>query len=914
MQLFSYSNSQLYAEGSDHYIRERVHKTVNKIKEMNFLEGDTIVAQNRAFLDSVRREQLKDSLLADSLRRLLLQNNADSSNNLMMQNTLDDLAGDSGKIVVPRIRHGFLEDVLKSKNTDSMIFNMDSNYMYLYKNVTLDYTINNLTGAYMTINLNNNQINAYGEMDDSGKYVKPTFTEKGEGYDMDSLAFNLKTNKAKIKGGYRQEGEGYIHGEEIKLVDKNTINMRNARYTTCDCEEPHFFIESTKSQLLSGGNKKIIVSGPSFLHVEGVKIPVPVPFLVFPLLSNQNSGFIIPEFGEESSKGFYLRDGGYYFAFNDYVDAKILGGIYTEGSWEASLSSSYRMRYKYNGSFSFDYSKDITGEKGSSDYSNINNYSVRWSHSQDSKFKPNSTFSASVNFASSSYGKYNGTIEDYVSAQTNSSIAYSKTWSGKPLSLSTSIQHSQNNRDSSVTLSMPNMTFNVSKIYPFRRKVLTGPERWYEKIGMTYTGTLNNTISTTQDELFTSSMFDNMKYGVNHKVPVSASFTALKYLNITPSVSYQERWYFDKKQRTWNEQTESVDIDTLSGFYRVYNYSASMSFQTILYGMYQFKGDKAIKAIRHMMTPSFSLSYAPDFSQYKYGFYEEVQSSSDGSTTKYSPFSDGIYGVPGTGQSASLSFSLSNTLEMKVRSKADTSGVKKVKLLESLNFSSSYNFLADSMKLSPISISARTTLFQTLGINASATLDPYEYSTAGTRINKYSIGRITSASLSFGYSFRSAFGHSGTGSGTGSETLPRNFTSEEQRSMLENNIDPNAAVSLLLPEYYNFSIPWNLSLNYNLSYSHSGLEKSTTQTVSYNGSITFTEKWGFSFSGGVNLETLAITPGTVSIERDLHCWQMSLSWVPVGYRKSWSFTIRAKSSVLQDLKLEKSSSYLDNYY
>ncbi len=816
---------------------------------------------------------------------------------------------------LPRVKLGFLDNVLSSSNADSMIFNMSANKMYLYKGAELDYGESKLTGSFMTVDLNTNVIKAIGEVDSLGNYIKSKFIDKGQEYDMDSLAYNLRTRKAKISGGYRKEGEGFIHGEALKMVDNEHFNIKAARYTTCDCPEPHFYLASTKAQLIQGKNSKKIIAGPSYLVLEGVPLyPFVIPFMFFPIMSDRNSGVIIPEYGEESQKGFYLRNGGYYFAFNDYIDARITAGIYTYGSWEANLASTYRVRYKFNGNLALNFSKDKIGEPEDSDYVNGNNYRITWTHSQDPKFKPNSTFSASVNFSTSSYNKYNGNIEDYISAQTNSSISYSKNWSGKPFSFSASMQHSQNNRDSTITMTLPNMSFNVSRIYPFRRKAAVGEQKWYEQIGFTYSGTFNNSLTVKESQFLTADMFDVMKYGFNHSIPVSTSITALKHLKINPSVNYQERWYFTRENRTWNPETEQVDISDESGFYRIYNYSMSLSFSTILYGMFQFKDGKAIKAIRHMMTPSVSLSYAPNFGDAKFGYYRDVQVDSQGNTTRYSPYQAGIYGVPGSGESGTISLSLSNTLEMKVKSKRDTSGVAKIKIFESLDFRTSYNMLADSMNLSPISISARTTLFKSLGINASATYDPYKYTELGQRTSALGKGRITTASLSFGYSFRSVFGHEGEGSGTGSETLPRNLTAEENRMIADNNINPNAAVSLLQPEYYNFSIPWNLSMNYILAYSNSGANRNVDQTISYNGSVTLTSKWGLSFSGTLNLQTFEPTPGTVSIDRDLHCWQMGFSWVPVGFRKSWSFNIRVKSSILQDLKLEKSSGYLDNLY
>ena len=898
--------------------RKKLDKRKNKRSKDIFL-GDSIILpivdsskQNKVVVDVIQTDVIKSDLIVspDSVKL-----NPNIEQEFVIDSTLNTVQQDSLTGERVKNRKQYIGSILHTKNVDSMVFNVKSNEMLLYNKAEVDYDNNLLNADFMKVQLAINQINAKGVLDSLGVMTRPTYNDGTTPYEMDSMAYNLKTQKANVFNATFKEGEGFIHGKKIKKASDKMMNIKDGKYTTCDCAEPHFYVHLSKAQLNQGKNSKTVVFGPSYLVLEGVPLPLVLPFGLFPVMSDRNSGVIIPEFGDESQKGFFLRGGGYYFAFNDYVDATLLGGIYTLGSWELSAKSSYRKKYKFNGNIGIDYSKDIIGEKGSDDYQNINNYRVSWSHTQDPKFLPSSTFSASVNFSSSTYNKLNGNIDDYITAQTNSTISYSKSWVGKPISFSTNLQHSQNNRDSTVTLSLPNIAFNVSKIYPFKRKEAVGKQLWYEKIGMSYSGTMNNTINTKENLLFKPGMFDNMKYGINHQIPINTSFSILKYLNITPSVNYQERWYFDKISKDWDQESKSVVVtDTTQGFYRVFNYSVALSAQTTLYGMYNVKGDKKIKAVRHMMTPSLSFSYAPDFGDPKYGYYKSIQTSADGTIGEYSPFENGIYGVPGRGQSGNLSFSLGNTLEMKIRSDSDTTGVKKIKLLESLNIGSSYNLLADSMNLAPISLSARTTLFKSLGINMSASLDPYKYTDKGIRTKEYSIGRITSAAVSFGYSFRSVFGHEGEESGTGSETLPRNLTPEENRMAIEAGVNPNAAVSLLTPEYYNFSIPWNLSLNYNFSYSHSGNKKTTTQTVSYNGSLTITKNWGFSFSGGINLNTFEITPGSVSIDRDLHCWQMGLTWVPVGYRKSWSFNIRVKSSILQDLKFDKSSGFLDNYY
>ncbi len=833
----------------------------------------------------------------------------------------DTLSATDTTPAVERPRRSFLPDVITGSSKDSIVYDLKNNLIFIYNQGELNFQDKSLTADYIFMDVNRDLIAAYGKTDTAtNQYVKPVFREDRTDYNMDSIVYNTKTEKSTIYGIMVQEGEGTLRGYKIKKVDDEIYNIAKGTFTTCDNPHPHFYLAMTKAQYVNGKNTKKMIIGPSYIVLEDVPLPVGVPFGFFPMMSTRNSGVIIPTVGEENVKGFYLRDGGYYFVFNDYMDLTLRGGIYTLGSWEVSAASTYRKRYKYNGNFNLSYSKDIIGEKGSTDYSKMNNYRVLWTHSQDPKFRPGSNFSANVNFSSSSYNKYDATnLEDYVSSQTNSSISYSRTWAGTPFSLSTNIQHSQNNRDSTVMLSLPNFVFNVSRVFPFQRKNAVGKQRWYEKIGFSYTATFNNTISTKQNRLFTPEMFKkDMKYGMKHEIPVSTSFNILKYLTVSPSANYTERWYFSRVNRRWDPgQAREVVADTTYGFYRVYDYRVSASLSTRLYGMFEFKGGKAVKAIRHVMTPSISGSFVPDFGEGKHGFWRPIQTDTLGNIGYYSPYQDNIYGVPSRGKSASLSFSLGNTLEMKVRSDKDTTGYRKVSLLESFNISSSYNFLADSLKLAPFAISARTTLFNSLGINFSATLDPYAIDAEGRKTRHFAMShnhklvRLTSLGVSFGYSFRSVFGLDG---GTGSNALPAAPTATQQDFFSRNGIDYAEQQRLLSTKYYDFSVPWNLTFNYNFSYSKPGLESSITQTLSFNGSVNLTSKFGLDFNGGFDFETMKLTPGSITLTRDLHCWQMSFTWIPVGFRKSWSFNIRVKSGMLSDLKMKKSSGYLDNLY
>ena len=765
---------------------------------------------------------------------------------------------------------------------------------------------------------------AYGREDTTTKTnTRPEFTDGGSTYQMDTITYNIATEKARIKGVTTQDGEGYLKGSRVKKMPDNTINIANGKYTTCDLDHPHFYLAMTKAKTIPG--KKVIV-GPSYLVMEDVPIYfLGLPFGFFPTMSGRHSGFIMPTWGEEAIKGFFLRDAGYYFAFNDYMDMTVQGGFYTLGSWQASLASRYVKRYKYRGGLNFYFSKDIIGERDEPDYVNMNNFNLQWTHQQDAKFRPNSTFSASVNFSTSGYSKYGAqTINDYLNTQTNSSISYSKSWAGTPFSLSTNMQHSQNSQDTTVSLSFPNVVFSVSRVYPFRRKEAVGKQRWYEKISFTYTGTLGNNVKVKERDLFTDRMFKQMKNGVNHNIPISTSLNLLNYINVSPSANYQERWYFRKIDKEWDPVSRSVvNGDTTTGFYRLYDYSFSVSATTKLYGTYQFKKTAAVQAFRHTLTPTISFNYRPDFGAAKYGYYKYVQSDTLGNMRRYSPFEEGLYGVPSAGRSAGISFGLTQTLEMKVRSNKDTSGFRKIKLIDNFSITSSYNFLADSLNLAPFSINLRTNLFKNVGLNVNATLDPYQIDANGRKVNKFmlrkgKLGRLTSVSTSFGYSFNSKNRGSSSPAAindinSGTTEVPPEYTDMFTQPGY-NQIDPFTRRQMMSATYYDFSIPWNFGFNYSFSYTKPGLQANIVQTLGFNGSVNLTPKWGVTFNGGYDFGSKKITPGTFTLTRDLHCWQMSFNWVPIGFRKSWSFTINVKASMLKDLKYDRNSSFYDNFY
>ena len=826
----------------------------------------------------------------------------------------------------PRKATGFLDGAIEGKSTDSLVYDVRNKLVYVYNEGDVTYQNSNLKADFMRIDMTDKTVFAYGKPDSlDGKAIvtKPEFSDGSASYQMDTITYNFATEKAKIKGVATQQGDGWLVGGSVKKMPDNTINIQDGMYTTCDeTDHPHFYLAMTKAKVQPG---KKVITGPAYLVMEDVPIYfLGIPYGFFPINMGPKSGLLMPSYGEDGTRGFFLRDLGYYITLGDYADLAVRGGFYTLGSWEASAASRYIKRYKYSGSFNIQYSNIKTGEKGEPDYLKQSNFRVQWTHSQDAKANPGSTFSASVNFATSGYNRYSAnTLNDILSTQTNSSISYSKSWTGTPFSLSANMAISQNSSNQSISLTLPTVVFNVSRIYPFKRKEKTGKDRWYEKISMQYTGKMTNSVTTTESEIFTKKTLENMKNGIEHSIPVSASFNVFNYINLSPSFNYNEKWFFKKVEYEWNPMTNKVDtMANEYGFYRLYNYSMSVSASTTVYGMYDFtkkKRDRKIQAIRHVLTPSIGFSYTPDFGDFKYGYYKSLQRDSLGTTQTYSPYAQNAYSVPSSGRNMSMNFSLSQNLEMKVLSKRDTSGVKKIKLIDELRISGSYNFLADSMRLSTIPISFRTTLFGNFGINLSATLDPYRLTPDGKRINKlFFPGRIVSTGWSFGYTFKSRDDRS--------QTAINDITSIPPEYMNPfydpyGSMDPVLRRQYMAQTYYDFSLPWNFGFNYTVNYSITtgnyppkGYKKNVTQTVGFNGSLNLTPKMGITFQGGYDIKANRLTTSSVSITRDLHCWQMSFSWIPFGTYRSWSFNIGVKAASLSDLKYDKSQSMYENMY
>ena len=831
---------------------------------------------------------------------------------------------------VRRAKKAGLDKPISGKASDSLYYDLRNKMVYIYEQGDVSYGDMNLKADFMNINLDNKNIYAYGKadtVDGAPVMTRPVFTQGTTTLNMDTITYNIESQRAKIKSIATQQGDGWLVGTSVKKMEDNTINIEGGMYTTCDqTDHPHFYLAMTKAKVIPG---KKAITGPAYLVMEDVPIYfLGVPEGFFPLNTGPKSGILMPTYGEEATRGFYIRGLGYYFTLSEHMDLALTGGIYTLGSWEANVRSRYIKRYKYSGNLNFDFSSVKSGDKGDADYIKQNTFKLQWTHSQDAKANPGSTFSASVNLASSGYSKYSAnTLNDMLSTQTNSSISYSKNWAGTPFSLSMNMAVSQNSQTKAISVTLPTVSFNVSRFYPFKRAVKIGKDRWYEKISMSYSGKLTNSVSATESDIFSRQTLDNMRNGVQHTIPVQASFNVFNYINITPSFNYNERWYFKKVDRQWNPETNTAEeLAPQYGFYRLYDYTTALSFSTTLYGMWQvrekYKNFK-LQAIRHTFSPSISFSYAPDFSNQKYGYFKTVQSDSTGRTTVYSPFADNAYGTPSQGRSMAMSFSLSQSLEAKVLSKRDSTGIKKISLIDDFSISGSYNFLADSMKLSNISLSLRSTFSGKIGINLRATLDPYEVSPEGIRYNKLTwrrgnLGRIINTGWSFGYSFKSR-DNTKQPAINDINSVPPEYMNPFYDPY--GTMDPVLRRQYMANAYYDFSLPWNIGFNYAVNYSVSyvnngttGIRRNITQTIGFNGSITFSPKMAATFSGGYDIATNKLTTSSISITRDLHCWQMSFSWIPFGYYKSWSFHIGVKAASLQDLKYDKSQSMYDNLY
>ncbi len=807
---------------------------------------------------------------------------------------------------------------------DSLLYSIDGKKVYLWGEATVKYEQMELTAAYIEYDMDSSIVFAQGVPDTTGAIVgKPVFKEGEQVFRMERMRYNFDTKKAKIYGVITEEADGFLHSQDTKLMPDKSINVLGGKYTTCDLDHPHFYISISKAKLLP--NDKLI-TGPAHLVIADVPFPLILPFGFFPSKKGRSSGILLPEYGEEAERGFFLRGGGFYFGLNDYFDLKVTGNIYSKGSWATNFLTSYRKRYRFSGSFGFDFSQNIIGEKGYPDYRKDQSYWLRWSHMQDPKANPNSTFQARLNLGSPSHNRYNAqSVENFLTNSISSSISYSKVWPGTPFSMTASMNHSQNNLDSTITIGLPKMALNMNRIYPFKRKNSTGTPSWYERIGLSYSANLDNSVSTRTDSLLSLGTLDKMRNGMQHRIPISTSFNLLNYITVSPSANYTENWYTKTIIKRWDEDKKEVVTEDVSGFKRAYQYNAGISASTKLYGMFSFKQTSKIQAIRHVITPNVSLSYRPDFSEEKYGFYHTVQSDTTGKNfQEYSIFQGTLFGGPGMGESGSINFGIANNLEMKVLSDKDsTSNTRKIKILESFNLNTSYNMLADSMHWSPVSITARTRLFEMFNINFSSTLDPYGIDEKGRRVKDFQY--ILNKQLFRFTNFRAGISFSLSG-GDGKGNDNSNASADNMRGMTRGNMGgmppldggmndamfgESIGTGYVNGDYVDFDVPWNMRFDYSFSYSKQSLEPRTTQTLSFSGDVSLSPKWKIGFRSGYDFKGKKPTTSSLNFFRDLHCWEMSLSVVPLGYLRSFSFKINVKSGTLRDLKLSRRQSHLD---
>ena len=887
--------------------------------------------------------EIADTAKMDSLQKAIWMHNKAVD---------DSLRADS----INRQRKNGIDAPVEYSAEDSMTYEGATGLAHLYGNSHVTYQDMDLESDQIYMQLDSSLVHATGSIDSTGvKYGTPIFKMGKDTYESDTMAFNFKTKKGLIQNVYTQQDDGFMVSETSKRGANGELYLHHGRYTTCDEPHPDFYIALSRAKVRPG---KEVVFGPAYLVVADVPLPLAIPYGFFPFTKSYSSGLIMPTYGDETSRGFYLRDGGYYFAINDKWDLKLIGEIYTKGSWGLSAASNYRKRYRYSGSFFASYQNTVTGDKNMPDYTRTTSFKIQWSHRQDAKANPYSSLSASVNFATSSYEPNNLTSmynpQAITQSTRTSSVNWSTTFSSIGMTLSSTFNLNQNMRDSTIALTLPDLNISIARFYPFKRKHAAGKERWYEKIAMSYTGHLSNSISTKEDKLLHSSLTKDWRNGMQHTIPISGSFTLFGYLNLNPSLTITDRMYTQKYKRSWDETSQKEVVDTLQGFYNVYNWSFSLSASTKLYGMYipnrKLFGEK-IQAIRHVFTPTVSFNYAPDFSASRYGYYDTYQKTdADGNVTlvEYSPYTGTLYGVPGKGKTGSISMDISNNIEMKIKSDNDSTGVKKISIIDELGASMSYNFATDYHPWSDLSTRLRLKLSKSYTLNISAVFATYAYEADSvgarpyignrTEYSKGRFGRFQGISQNLSYTldnnkvanfFKWLRGekiskkdnnkgkrHDDDDYDSGTET---NIDDEMEKGKHGAKRESAGKAETDEDGYMKFNIPWSLSIGYGISvrentggkfnYDTMRYPYKITQSLNFSGNIRLSDGWNISFSSGYDFENKKISMTTASLSRDLHCFNMSCQVVLAPYT-SYNFSFRCNAATLTDaLKYDKRSSY-----
>ena len=849
-----------------------------------------------------------------------------------------------------RARSNGIDAPVKYSAEDSLVYDAESGTAYLYGNSKVDYENMKLTSDKVHMNLDKSTVRATGTIDstaEGGIKGKPVFTMGKDEYKSDTMAFNFKSKKGLIKGVYTEQQDGFLSGEVGKRDSTGSIYLQHGRYTTCDKPHPDFYIALSRAKVRPG---KDVVFGPAYLVVADVPLPLAIPYGFFPFSKKYSSGFIMPSYGDESDRGFYLRDGGYYFAISDKWDLKLLGEIYTKGSWGVSAASNYRKRYRYSGSFLFSYQDSKTGDKGLPDFAEQESFKIQWNHRQDPKANPYSSLAASVNFATSSYERNN--LNSMYNPQTltqstrTSSVSWSTGFSSIGLSLSATTNLAQNMRDSSIQITLPDLNISLSRFYPFKRKHLVGKERWYEKISMSYTGQLANSISTKEDKLLHSNLIKDWKNAFQHTIPVQANFTLFNYINVTPSFNFTDRMYSKKVTRGWdNTLQKEVVRDTTYGFHNVYNWSMNVGASTKLYGFWvpnrKLFGDK-IQAIRHVITPQVSFSYAPNFGARRYGYYDSYQYTDASGNVKlieYSPYQDELYSVPGKYKTEMISWDVSNNIEMKVKSDKDTTGYKKISIIDELGASMSYNAAADYHRWSDLSMRLRLKWWKnyTFSLNAQFATYAYELDANGkpyvgnhTEWGYGRLPRFQGMSQNFSFTLNPEKLKKWFGRKDDKDDDKVSVDSDGPDTNIESNMDDDLEKGKYAAKkkrgniaetdddgYMSFNMPWSLTIGYGITMRENTAGRFNTKTMRYpykftqtlnlSGNIRISDGWNINFSSGYDFENHAMSMTTASLSRDLHCFNMSASVVLAPYT-SYNFTFRCNAATLTDaLKYDKRS-------
>ncbi len=851
-----------------------------------------------------------------------------------------------------------LNDRVLYTSNDSMVFTK-SNMGYLYGEADVKYGTMGIKGENIEMDLNTHVISSSYGVDSLGKeFGHPVFTDKGTEYQMRKVWYNFKSEKAFIQDVITEQGEGYIVAKNAKKNADNSFFMSNAKYTTCELHDnPHFYLNLSKAKVRP---EKDVVTGPAWIVIADVPLfPLVLPFAFFPFNKTYSSGIIMPSYGDEMQRGFYLHNGGYYFAINDYLDLALTGEIYTKGTWGVGARSNYRKRYKYSGNFNTYYLKTQTGDKGLPDFSVSKDFRISWTHSQDPKANMYRTLSASVNFSTSSYNHrdLSRLYSRAASSSTkSSSVNLTQRFPDSPWSLSASLNINQVSRDSTISATLPNLSVTMNRIYPFKKKRRAGKEKWYEKISMSYSGEFRNSITTKENQFLKSNIIKDWQNGMRHSIPISATFSLFNYIQISPSFSYNERWYSGGEKKAWNPVTRQNEVvDTIYGFKRIYDYNASLSAETKLYGMYtpskKLFGDK-VSAIRHVFSPSISLSYHPDFSNPRYKFFESYtyrNERNEDITYTYSPYERMMFGAAPKGKSGSVGFSFQNNVEMKVKTEQDSTGYRVMSLIDNLGINFDYNMMLDSMRWSDINTSLRLKLSKSYTLNLNATWDPYIYELDKNGsphpvdklriLNGKGFGKLRRTGTSFSYSINQDTFKKWFGKKDGKQD---NKSEEERQDEIKNQLPDDGTIGQNPYEeqpkknmfesngagigefdeygYLNNQINWNVQFNYSIQYGYdmSNFDKKKmeykgklTHNFGLSGSLQPSKNWNFTFNTDYNFDLKRFTNINCTLTRNLHCWSMSASFIPIGPYKSYNFVIRANASMLKDLKYEQRNSPYD---